>query len=256
MKFQPCAQNPWRIPREIERAFGVTNLKKEVSLFDKICRSSLRPCTASFFMINYKTNKFIVGNIETSLFLSHHPSLIEKEGFAFYKRILKPKEYEWMEQVDKAATEVFHQTPVAERINLVFSFEVVGKQKNGREIILQHVTTPYKLDENGNLWLGLCRVQPTTRFSTLEKAYITNHDTGELLYYIDGQFRKSPAKQLTPDEIQILRYNADGFKEKQIAEMMNISQSSIKRKKQELFGRLKVANITAAVYKASQIGII
>jgi DNA-binding NarL/FixJ family response regulator len=112
------------------------------------------------------------------------------------------------------------------------------------------------LDENGNLWLGLCRVHPTTQFSSLEKAYIINHDTGDLLYYIDGLFQKSPAKQLTPDEIQILKYNANGLKEREIAKRMNISASGIKRRKQELFNKLKVANITAAVYKASQMEII
>jgi DNA-binding CsgD family transcriptional regulator len=256
MKFQPCIENPWRISRDLERAFGISSIKKDVGLFDKVCHSSLRPCSASFFVINYHTNKIILGNIETPLFSGHNPNLIEEEGLDFYKRILKPEEYEWMEQLGKAATEVFHQTPLTERPNLVLSYEVVGKQEDGREIILQHTITPYKLDENGNLWLSLCRVHPTPRLSTIEKAFITNHDTGEQLDYIDGQFRESTSKLLTSDEIQILIYKAEGLQEKEIAKVMKISPSGIKRKKQDLFNKLRVANAAAAVFKATQMGII
>jgi DNA-binding CsgD family transcriptional regulator len=163
-----------------------------------------------------------------------------------------------MRHVNETAVEVFYKTPLEDRSDLVFSYEVIGKQENGSEIILQHAITPYKLDKDSNLWLSLCRVHPTTqlRLSTLEKAFITNHNTGEQLDYIDGQFKEAIAKRLTPTDVQILRYKAEGLQEKDIAKKMNLSESCVKRKKHEIFNKLRVANVAAAVYKASQMKII
>jgi len=256
MKFDRCSSCSWKIPKTLERTFGAGNIKKQLGTFDRICQSSVRPCHASFFIINYRTQKITVGALETPLFTGYQPSLIETEGIDFYNRILSEDEQDWLDQVSKAAMSIFCQTPLSERSELTFSYELIAKTIDERDIILQHTVSPYKLDNNGNMWLGLCRVKSASRLSALGKAYIINHHTGEQFDYSDGQFQSSATKLLTEVEIEILTHKANGLQGKEIASVMKMSESMVKRKQQELFDKLNVTTSTAAVYKATLMKII
>ncbi|MDR1951702.1 MAG: LuxR C-terminal-related transcriptional regulator [Bacteroidales bacterium] len=256
MKIHPCTTNSWKISRELERSLGPENIKKQVSAFDKICQSHLRPCRASFYMIDYREQKKIVGNLETQLLTGYHPSLIEKEGFDFLKRILAEDELAWFNRMSEAAHDVFHRTPISERLDLSFAYELIAKGKDMQEVVLSYTMVPYKLDTNGNMWLALCRVKSSECLSILGKAFVINHTTGEQLDYIDGKFLPSTCKLLTNVEIKILKYQAMGLLGKEIAEEMNISESMVKRKRQDLFDKLNVTTSAAAVYKATKMKII
>jgi DNA-binding NarL/FixJ family response regulator len=88
------------------------------------------------------------------------------------------------------------------------------------------------------------------------KAHIANVQTGEQYDFIEGKFVPSIITSLTPDETTILLHMAKDMQRKQIAESLNISESSIKKKKQILFDKLNVKTSAAAVYKATMLKII
>jgi DNA-binding CsgD family transcriptional regulator len=255
-KITNCTSKCWKISKESDRNFNSKNIKKDLNLFDRICQNNLRPCHASFFVIDFYKRKITTAAMETQLFTGYPSDLIEEYGLDFYKIILPKDEVKWWEQLNKAIHDIFLSFQKLERHNLTFSYELIAKDANKRDVILQHTLTPYKLDENGNLWLGLCRVKTTKRLSVLGKAFVTNSETGEQFDYVEGQFLPSTVKLLTHLEIEILNHMTRGLQRKEIANTLNVSESTMKKKIQDIYKKLNATTSAAAVYKATQMNII
>lgn len=62
--------------------------------------------------------------------------------------------------------------------------------------------------------------------------------------------------RLTPKQKKVLIYMAKGMQNKQIAEAMNLSVSTIKLHVSSILLRLKVKTRTAAVVKAQKLGLV
>ena len=62
--------------------------------------------------------------------------------------------------------------------------------------------------------------------------------------------------RLTPKQKEVLIYLAKGMQNKQIAEAMNLSVSTIKLHVSSILLRLKVKTRTAAVVKAQKLGLV
>jgi DNA-binding CsgD family transcriptional regulator len=255
-KCSNCSTNAWKISKELSRNFNTKNIRNDLNLFDRICQNNLRPCHASFFVIDFYKRKIMFGALSPQLFLGYHTDLIEDSGLDFYKLVLSKDELKWWEQLNMAMQEVLQNFPISERCNLTFSYELIATDENKRNVILQHTLTPYKLDENGNMWLSLCRVKPAKRLSVLGKASLINSETGDHFDYFDGHFLPSIVTTLTELDIEILGYVAGGLQRKEISEKMKILESTMKKKIQDIFKKLNVTTSAAAVYKAAQMNII
>ena len=251
-----CTSKTWKIPKDLDRDFNTKNIKKDLNLFDRICQNNLRPCYASFFVVDFYKRKITTGALDTPLFTGCHASLLESYGLDFYKLILSKDEVKWWEQFSTAMQDVFHSFPKSERQNLTFSYELVATDVGKRNVILQHTLIPYKLDKNGNMWLGLCRVKTAKRLSVLGKAFVVNSETGEQLDYDEGHFLPSAITLLTKLEIEILSHMASGLQRKEVADAMKISENTVKKKLQSILKKLNVGTSVAAVYKATQMKII
>jgi len=63
-------------------------------------------------------------------------------------------------------------------------------------------------------------------------------------------------EELTPREVQVLQYLAKGLANKEVAEVLNISEHTAKDHAKNIIGKLRVADRTEAVTAAIQRGII
>ena len=251
MVFKPYIPKPWRISKELKRLYSSKNIEIALGLFDRACQSN-------FYMVDYCEQKLIVGkSMFGSLLHSGHPKeIIEIEGFDFYKRLVIEEEKEWLLKMNKEAFGIFYGYPKEERWNLEFHYDLIAQTANKDDIILRHKLVPYKLDDNGNLWLGLCHVTTSSFLSMFSKARIVNIHTGKQYDFIDGSFVESVITALEPDEIAILTHLAKDVPNKQIADILNISEANLKRKRLSLFDKLNVKTPAAAVYRATMLKII
>jgi DNA-binding CsgD family transcriptional regulator len=249
MKIDPCIRKPWKIPKNLARLYSVEKIENALSFFN-------RACNGNFYMVDYYKQKLILGTSSASTFCGYPKDLIREEGFAFYKRILKKDELDWLAQMNEEAYNVFFDYPESERQDLEFIYELIAETKNQREIGLQHRLVPYKLCENGNMWLGLCFVSPSPILPTAYKASIVNFETGDTYNFIDGVFVRSDVKAFIPDEITILDCLAKDMQAKQICELLKISESVLMRRKQKIYGILDVHTSAGAVHKAHVLGVL
>jgi DNA-binding CsgD family transcriptional regulator len=249
MKIEACIRKPWKIPKDLERLYNAKNIEIALSAFDRASKDN-------FYMVDYLNQKLITGIHRSHTLSGYSKDVLEIEGFDFYERVLSKGEMKWLVNVNKEAHNVFYDYPVEERLNLEFSYDLVAENINKHKIILQHRLVPYKLCKNGNMWLGLCHVEASSFLTIHSKASIVNYKTGEQFEYIDGKFLPTVAKSLTTDEIAILSHMAKDLQRKEIAEMLKVSEASIKKKKQTLFNKLNVKTSTAAVYKATVMKLI
>jgi DNA-binding CsgD family transcriptional regulator len=248
MKIDPCIRKPWKIPKDLARLYSVEKVEKALSAFNRASKGN-------FYMVNYYAQKLILGTSNASTFCGYSKETIEKKGFDFYKLISKKNELQWLSQMNMEAYNVFFNYSESERQNLEFNYDLVAETINKQSVVLHHRLVPYKLCKNGNMWLGLCFVSISFPPSSC-KASITNFETGEIYNFIDGKFVLSTVKDLTPDEIAILDYLAKDISAKQICEQLKTSDSTLARKKQDVFNKLGVRSSIAAVHKATKMEII
>jgi DNA-binding CsgD family transcriptional regulator len=249
MKIDPCIRKPWKISKKLARIYSVEKIEKALCFFDRASKGN-------FYMVDYHKQKLIIGTSTVSTLCGYPKDVIKKEGFDFYKRILKKNELKWLSQMNAEAYNIFFNYSEPERQSLEFNYDLLAETINKQHVVLHHRLVPYKLCENGNMWLGLCFVIPSS-FSTLSsKANIVNFKTGETYNFMDGRFVRSDIRALTPDEIAILNYLAKDMLTKQIAILLQVSESTVIRKKQDIFEKLGVRTSIAAVHKATKMRII
>jgi len=242
-------KKPWSIPKEKARLLCPTKINETLSLFN-------RACDGNFYMIDYFNKKILVGSSSQSTYSGYSRALVEKEGLDFYRRILKPDEYAWFERMYKEVYNVFYSYPEVKRHNLELSYYLMVEATNESEMILSYNLVPFQLDDNGNMWLGLFFCTQLFARPMGPKATISNFETGEKYELINDKFVLAETKALTSEEIAILKWLAIGMQGKNMCQLLNISERSLERRKQNAFAKLNVNTPTAAVYKATRSEII
>jgi DNA-binding CsgD family transcriptional regulator len=249
MKTDPCIDKPWKISKKLEKNHTIKRIEEQLSFFNRACKGN-------FYMVNYYEQKLIVGTSNASTFCGYPKDMIEKEGFDFYKRILKKNELIWLEKMNAEAYNVFFNFREPERQNLEFNYDLIVETVSKDSVVLHHRLVPYKLCENGNMWLGLCFVSLSPYLLSSCQAHIVNQQTSETYDFIDNKFVLSDVKALTLEEISILNYLTKDMMTKQIVDLLDISESTIMRKKNIIFDKLGVKSSYAAIHKAAKLGII
>jgi DNA-binding NarL/FixJ family response regulator len=162
----------------------------------------------------------------------------------------------WLTKMNIKAFDVLFGYPEFERKNLEATYDLIAHTKIHKEIILRHTLIPYKLCNNGNLWMALCYVTPESSVQTPHKAKITNIKTGETHHYIKDTFVLSESKVLTMEEIKILELLSTDVPPKNVYEMLGISERCFHQKKQKIFDKLNVQSWIAAVHQAHKLKIL
>ena len=242
-------KKPWHITKEMFRAHNSKRINETLSLFN-------RACEGNFYMTDYYNEKLLIGDSTHSTFSGYSRSLVEKEGFNFYNRILNPDEMAWWEKMSAEASKILYNCPGVQRKNLEFSYDLIATTIDGGEMILRYNLVPFQFDNNWNMWLGLIFCSQLFARPVGPKATIDNFKTGEKFEYINGEFVPSEIKALTNEEISILKWIAGGISGKNMCDLLNISERSLRRREQNAFSKLNANTPAAAVYKAVSLGII
>jgi DNA-binding CsgD family transcriptional regulator len=152
--------------------------------------------------------------------------------------------------INKAGFELFFRHSKEVRKKLVFNYDLTIIDKKGKEYILCHKIIPFKLDRNGNMWLGLIHAQLSSWRKTSGKASCLNTKTGDKYDYQNGEFIMSNSEVLNEEEIQILDWMLKDVTSKDMADFLDVSISTFKRKRQQIYDKLGVNSSAAAIHKA------
>ena len=250
MKFNLIPKKEWKIPKDLKRNFSKKRIEAILGSFSSITNDNV-------YMIDFRLQKIIVSNAFNPTISGYSKEMIKKEGFRIYNRILQSNEQKWLMKMSEDAYRIFYSyDDIEKRLAFLFSYDVVAKAKDGREVTLYHRLIPYQLCSNGNMWLAICVISSNTLSLKATKACIDNRITSKRYNYIDGKFRLEKQKHLTQDELTILKYLANGAMLKQIGDKLNVHQRYVDRKQKNALKKLGATTPAMAIYRATNMGLI
>ncbi|MCL2683131.1 MAG: LuxR C-terminal-related transcriptional regulator [Bacteroidales bacterium] len=239
----------WKVPKNKLKIFSI----EEIEEFLKALNLA---CSGEFYMVDYYREKIFVSSPSALILCGHSKESMVQEGFGFYYYILKKNEWAWIMQMNEAAYETVFCFPEHQRINCVVSYDLTIQTINANELILHHKVVPYKLCNNGNVWLALCHVTRSSAKKMQGTAHITNMTTGEQYDFVEDEFVLSKIEVLSNDETQILEWMVKDISPEQICDLLNISISNFKRRRQTIYKKLGVNTPAGAIHKAHLMGVI
>ena len=248
MELDPCIRKPWSISKDMARLYSKEKVEKTLGFFN-------RAGNGNFYMVDYRNQKIIMGDSTNLTLTGYSKKTIVREKFGFFNRILKQEEKEWLQNANNKAFDVFFGYPESQRLDLEFTYDLIAQTLAHHEIILRHKMVPYKLCNNGNLWLGLCFIMSISFLPIRHKACIVNAKTGDTHIYNNNTFVLSKFGTLNPEERRILDLMSKDVPTKKIYEILKISESSFKQKKQGVFNKLNAQSWAAAVQQAHLLGL-
>jgi len=237
--------------------------KRQLDFFNKERLENLltrlnQICGSRFYFLDYIQGRLIVdtSGLPFEPLGGYCKEFIEEKGFGFLDIVFDdPVEQQLRGEYDIAAHEIFINTPIEYRTDLVLSYDLTIKRIDGRKMVLNHQVIPFLLDEKGNLWLNLAYViisdqkkfgNPKLSIKSIDAHY----------EYIDGKFVKRNVIVLTDEEKEILTYMIKGYTGDFTASEMGMSPSSLRRRKFQLYQKVGVNTPSELIHWAHLNGII
>ena len=137
--------------------------------------------------------------------------------------------------------------PDSERKNIVF-FHNFPVQIHGKKTAISYRSIALEIAPDGRAWLrlGVQSLSPLKNDNLLVAQNIKTHE----LWTLDmnsEQWIKTPLPQLSDKEKEILNLAAQGLMTKEIADILNRTESTIETHRRALFKKLNVTNMMEAV---------
>ena len=137
--------------------------------------------------------------------------------------------------------------PDSERKNIVF-FRNFPAQIHGKKTAISYRSIALEIAPDGRAWLrlGVQSLSPLKNDNLLVAQNIKTHE----LWTLDmnsEQWIKTPLPQLSDKEKEILNLAAQGLMTKEIADILNRTESTIETHRRALFKKLNVTNMMEAV---------
>lgn len=202
----------------------------------------------------YKNSMFYVSDRFFELFGFNSENFKEMDH-AWYRSRFHPDDY----IINEAGTEL-HKFIYSKTIEnrkdykLIHDFRIKNDKNKYVRLLIQDYLL--ELDKKGNPWLNmkLCDLSPIQDLKMPAIATCRNINTGEIIFSFEG--KKINNKKISNREIQILKFIANGFRSKEIADKLFISSNTVNNHRRNLIKKLEVSNTTEAVNIAIKLGLI
>ncbi len=124
-------------------------------------------------------------------------------------------------------------------------------------IKINHKLAPLLLTKDGNIWMAICLVTLSSRKESGDVHIIMQDDLSRYdLNDSKDSFENTQQKNLTKKEIEVLKCIAVGKKIKDIAKKLDISVSTVKNHKTNIFKKIGANTAAEAVFFAGKQNII
>jgi DNA-binding NarL/FixJ family response regulator len=125
-----------------------------------------------------------------------------------------------------------------------------------RRTLINHKLTPLALDDEHNIWLALCVVTHSAA-ARAGNITITKKGSNKLFEYNRTAKKWTTQKKikLTNQEKEILTLTVQGFTMCEIAQKLKIVEVTVKFHKKNIFNKLQVKNIAAAISCATNYNL-
>lgn len=211
----------------------------------------------SMYIVDYRTLSFLYVSPHPLLLCGYSRDEVKNWGYNFYPKVVPNEDMEMLLEINQVGFDFFYKTPPEERLHVFLSYDFRIKHRLGHTTLINHKIKPLLLAEDGNIWLSVCRVSLShmdkpgnIRVQMLDGSADYDYSLSRKVLIPHKQ------KKLSDEEHQLLTLSAQGYKEAQLADILNINLERIKNIRQKIYKLLDVANMPEAVYLAQAQGLI
>ncbi len=204
------------------------------------------------YVIDYYKQNFLYVS-SNGLFLKElDVHSMKKLGYEYYYNFVPPGDQRFLEIVNQEGFSFFYKINEDDRIDYSISYDFHICGKHCRPILINHKLTPLALNERKQIWLALCVVTLAPKRSYGEVVIQSEKEAVKHIYDpAICNWISIPKLFLTDVDVSILRLSAQGFSNKEIADLLFYDINSIKFHKRQLFKKFGVDNTIEAIAYAN-----
>ncbi|MDR0332050.1 MAG: LuxR C-terminal-related transcriptional regulator [Dysgonamonadaceae bacterium] len=220
----------------------------------------------AFTRLTYKSVYVIDYHKQNFLFVSNNPLFlcgftaekVKEMGYSFYINQVVPEDLSLLLEINKAGFKFLSDIPREEKRNYTVSYDFrIMIKDSAITRLINHQITPLRLTEKGEVWLALCVVSISTKLVSGNITMFKNGSDDHWLYNKNnGKWEKALRPELTEKEKEVLKFSSMGYNMKEIAVMLHRSFDSVRLYRKNIFLKLNVDSIAAAVNYAKNHRLI
>lgn len=205
----------------------------------------------SIYIVDYQTKSFDYVSENPLLLCGFRADRVREMGFAFFCENVSESEIKLLIRFNEIGFDFFNTIPVHERTLYTMSYEFHLRCERGKRILVNHKFTPLFLTEDGQIWKALCVVSLSGERNAGNIKIFKEGDSKVFHYDLSQNvWRCGREVRLSPREIQILQLSIRGLTMAEIANEIFISPETVKFHRKKLFEKMRVTNISEAIFYA------
>ncbi|MBC5643713.1 helix-turn-helix transcriptional regulator [Parabacteroides sp. BX2] len=213
--------------------------------------------TQVVYIIDYFKKNYLYVSDNPMFLCNHSVEEVQQTGPPFYKKIVPPEDLEMLFEIKEKASKLFYQYPVEERSGLSISYDFRMIQPDSKVIMVNYKSTPISLTPNGDLWLALCLISLSSKKTIGNVIVNSKNDLRKYSYsFKSKKWKEISIVKLSIRENEVLRLSAQGYSNKNIANLLYIDINTVKSHKKNIFQKLDVKNINEAITFANNNNLL
>jgi DNA-binding CsgD family transcriptional regulator len=230
------------------------NIDRIVGYVDAFARITYK----SIYVIDYYKQNFLYVSDNPLFLCGLTAEEVKKLGYSFYISQVTPEDLPLLLGINTAGFLFYKDVPVEERTEYTLSYDFYVIDKiSGKKTLIHHQITPFRLTENGQLWLALCAVSISSS-SKSGNIVIKRKNSSDYWHFnrTSRKWEKMSHPKLKSVEIEVLRFSAMGYTMSEIADEVHRSLDTVKMYRKDIFEKLEVDNIATAISYAKNHRLI
>lgn len=200
----------------------------------------------SFYIIDYSQKRFVYVHDNPLFLCGHSAHEVQDMGYKFYARYVHPEDIPFLFEVNEIGFRKYQELSKEDRNKDGYiSYDFRIKNRN-TYFPIRHTLIPLIKNKRQEIVWALCKVSLTDQ----ERPNMIMAKVGEkeILWNREAKcWDEMPSPQLSEKEKEIVRLSIQGFREKDMSENLQLSESAIKKRKKILFQKLHVKNMSEAI---------
>jgi DNA-binding CsgD family transcriptional regulator len=206
----------------------------------------------SIYWADFSRSEFLYVSSHPLFLCGHSAEEVQKMGFSYYEKIIAPEDIPIIMNINENGFKFFNtKLPVEWRKNCYLSCDFRIRKEDGSLVLVKQKLIPLQLSSDHKLISTLCLVSPSHAAGP-GNAVIQNLSE-PLQYKFNSETRRFYLRNpdlLTPREKEVLFLSGKGDSNSMISVKLNISVSTVKQHKHNIFRKLGVSNTSEAAYYA------
>lgn len=196
------------------------------------------------WILDYKNERIVYATKNSNILINNNIRILD---FSYFENILPQKELQTLIKISQAGFNFFYSLPINRRLNGYITYDLRIKRPC-RFLLMNIKFSPIILTGKGIIRLALCIMSNSVNCKS-GNVYIKMNDTLKVYELIEksDKFVEIKKQKISSKSFSVLQLASKGMKEAEIAETLNISLSTVKYHKKQIFDKLNVKNTVEAV---------